>query len=80
MTHPDDVAVEALIADRAVPCSAEYLADALNWTLPRVIATIQALDHRLEQTGQTLIRDSQRRYALGARTSLINPPGAPPCS
>lgn len=63
--------IEALIADRAAACSAEYLADAMTWKLPRVIAAVDALERRLQQTGQTLIRDSQHRYTLSARTSLI---------
>lgn len=69
---PDDVAIEALIADHATSCSPEDIADALDWTLPRVIDSIEALRRRLEQTGQALTRDSRNRYALSARTSLLD--------
>lgn len=68
----DDVAIEALIADHAASCRPEDIADALDWTLPRVINSIEALRRRLEQTGQALIRDSGNRYALAARTSLLD--------
>lgn len=72
-TAADDVVVvEALIADAGGFCSREQLADALNWTLPRVSAAIQALHDCLEPTGQTLIRDAEHRYALGARRALID--------
>lgn len=36
-----------------------------------VIAAIHALDRRLQGTGQTVIQDTDRRYTLGARTSVI---------
>jgi len=69
---PDDVAIEALIADTATGCHEEHLADALRWTLPRVIAAIRALDQRLARTGQVLIRDARDGYTLGARHSVVD--------
>jgi len=71
MTPTDDITVEALIVDQRVACSADCLADALTWTLPRVLAAIRALDRRLQGTGQTVIQDADRRYTLGSRTSVI---------
>lgn len=68
----DDVVVEALIADAGGFCSREQVADALNWTLPRVAAAIQALHGRLAPTGQTLVRDAEHGYAFGARRLVID--------
>jgi len=52
--NPDDLRVEAALAERRKKVRASELARALGWTLPRTHAALKRLRQRLEPTGQRL--------------------------
>jgi hypothetical protein len=68
----DDRLIEALLASVHAPCTAQQLATALGWTLPRTIAALHRLDRRLARTGQTLQQIGHQTYALAPRTGILD--------
>lgn len=68
----DDRLVEALLASVHAPCTAQQLAIALGWTLPRTIAALHRLARRLASTGQTLQQLGHQTYAPAPRAGILD--------
>ena len=68
----DDRMIEALLASVHAPCTAQQLATALGWTLPRPIAALHRLARRLWSSGQELQRRGHQTYALAPRTAILD--------
>jgi len=68
----DDRMIEALLASVHVPRTAQQLATALGWTLPRTVAALRRLDRRLASTGQTLQQLGHQTYALALRAGVLD--------
>jgi hypothetical protein len=69
--RPDDVAVEAALAELGRCTPAEELARALGWSLERTNAALEALERRLSVSG-TILKRKRFEYALGPRRSALN--------
>ena len=69
----DDRKIEALLANMRAPCTAQQLATAVGWTLPRTTAALDRLEARLASTGQTLQRLGHQTYVLAPRSCILDP-------
>jgi hypothetical protein len=68
----DDQMIEALLASVHAPCTAQQLATALGWPLPRTTAALHRLNRRLWNTGQELQQLGHQTYALAPRTGILD--------
>lgn len=67
---PDERRLEALLCDARTSLSADDIAVAFGWTLPRAYAALSALKRGLANRGTTVF-SSARRHRLTARSDLL---------
>lgn len=68
--RPDDVVIEAALADLGRYIPVEELARALGWTLERADAALLDLDERLRSTG-LMLKKRRFSYSLGPRQAVV---------
>ena len=67
---PDERRLEALLCDTRSALSADDIAMAFDWTLPRTYAALKTLQEKLGSRG-VMVSASGRRYRLTARSNLL---------
>jgi len=70
---PDDVRVEAALAEFPDGLSRVRLAEAFGWPLDRMERALAALEQRLRPTGRRLRPVGWHRYALGSHLGVLTP-------
>lgn len=70
--EPDDVKVEALLAQAGKAVNRDDIAWSLEWTLDRTNDALKALERRLAPTGQRLRAAKFGWYAVGASQDVLS--------